>query len=130
MQQVEKAAIHLTNMGNKKEADEMRHQVAHTLINAKKPKPNLTITQRKGLAFLKESENLSVTPFDKGQGFCTIETEKLVEKVESDFCNITLDTRNNTNSYETKIQTKLRELLRDGKIDKKKQKSNSTHLAQ
>ena len=84
-----------------------------------KPKSNLTPSQRKGLSYLKGRKDLSITPFDKGQGFVTIETPKLIEKAEAEFKNTALDTPNKTTAYEGKIQRKLRQLHKDGKLDDK-----------
>ena len=90
-------------------------------MNAKRPKSNLTASQRKGLAYLKK-ENIAVVPYDKGVGFVTIEKDKLVEKAEAQFKNVTLDTRNTTESYERKIQAKIRDLHKQGKIDDRTKK--------
>ena len=63
-------------------------------------------------------KDIAVTPFDKGQGFVSIEREKLVEKAEKEFQNVSMDTPNTTAALERKIQGKLRQIKKDGKLDK------------
>ena len=54
----------------------------------------LTSQQKKGLTYLKKNEEkIAVVPFDKGQGFVTIEREKLIEKSEKEFKNGTASGR-------------------------------------
>ena len=117
MNEVEKCALTLEKKGNNDAAATLRHEVAETLKKAKKPKSNLTSRQKKGLSYFKKNKALSVVPFDKGQGFSTLKTEKLTEKTEKEFKNVTLDTPNGTKSLETKIQKKLRTLHKEDKID-------------
>ena len=118
IEEFEKTCLTLERKGKKKEAETLRHDVTNTLLKAKPPPSNLTSQQKKGLSYLKKNkENIAVVPFDKGQGFVTIEREKLVEKSEKEFQNVTLDTRDTTNSLQTKIQTKLRDLHNKNKID-------------
>jgi hypothetical protein len=90
-------------MGKQKEADKLCHQIASTLMTAGDIKSNLTATQRKGLSFLKKSNTIAVAPFDKGQGFCTIERENLIKKAKKEFKNVTFVTPDNTNTFERKI---------------------------
>jgi hypothetical protein len=75
------------------------------------------------LLFLKNNKDLAVAPFDKGQGFVTLETTKLVHKAEAEFKNTTMDTRNKTTTYERKIQVTLRKLHKKGKLDDNTYKS-------
>ena len=117
MCEVEKCCLTLERQGKKEQAQEIRHNTADLLKKAKKPKSNLTGEQKKGLAYLKKNRDLSVTPFDKGQGFVTIEKEKLVEKSEKEFQNVTLDTPDTTDTLERKIQKKCRDLKKEGKFD-------------
>jgi hypothetical protein len=72
IQEIEKGAISLTRNGKQAEAEDLRHPAANILINSRPPKSNLSAPQKKGLSYLKRNTKLSVTPFDKGQGFCTI----------------------------------------------------------
>jgi hypothetical protein len=65
---------------------------------------------------LRESNDISVTPFDKGQGFITINTEKLVEKTTAEFKNVQSNTTNKTDLLQTKIQNKLKKLKGEGKL--------------
>ena len=117
MNEVEKCALTIEKKGNNHVAATLRHEVSEALKKAKNPKSNLTAKQKKGVSFFKRNKALSVVPFDKGQGFGTLKTEKLVEKTEKEFTNVTLDTPNGTKTLETKIQKKLRELHKEGKID-------------
>ena len=117
MNEVEKCAQTLERKGKTLEAQTLRHETAEILKKAKKPKSNLTAEQKKGLTYLKKKDNLAVTPFDKGQGFVVIEKEKLVEKSEKEFQNVTLDTPDTTDSLERKLQNKLRELKKENKFD-------------
>ena len=113
--EVEKCCLTLERKGKLTEAQVLRHQATNILKNPKKPKSNLTASQRKGLSYLKNRKDLAITPFDKGQGFVSIEKEKLVEKAEKEFQNVSLDTPDTTGSLERKIQTKLRQLKKDKK---------------
>ena len=71
-----------------------------------------------GLSYLKKnSDTIAITPFDKGQGFVSIKREKLVEKSEKEFKNVSKDTEDNTDAVEKKIQRTLRDLHKEGKID-------------
>ena len=65
----------------------------------------------------KKNKNISVTPFDKGQGFVSLDKEKLVEKSEKEFQNVKKDTPNTTGTLERKIKNKLRDLKKAGKIE-------------
>jgi hypothetical protein len=120
IQEVEKAALSLTRLGKHAEAEDLRHHTTNILLNARPPPSNLTSQQKKGLSFLNENKN--ITPFDKGQGLVTLEKEKLVEKAEAEFKNVFRDTPDTTNSYERKIQAKLRKLYKESKIDEKTKK--------
>ena len=118
--EVEKCALTLEKKGENRAAATLRHEMAETLKKAKPPKSNLTSRQKKGLSYLKKKDNLSVLPFDKGQGFGTLKTHGpngLIEKTEKEFKNVTFDTPNGTKALETKIQKKLRALHKEGKID-------------
>ena len=60
--------------------------MAETLKKAKPPKSNLTSRQKKDYHTSIKKDNLSILPFDKGQGFGTLKTHgpnSLVEKTES-----------------------------------------------
>lgn len=115
--EVEKCCLQLENKGKDKEAETLRHEVTHTLLNAPKPKSNLTFQQRKGLTYLKSKKDISIAPYDKGVGFVVMEKEELVKKSEAEFKNVMLDTPDTTSSFEGKIQRTLRQLHREGKID-------------
>ena len=52
-------------------------------------------------------------------GFVTLDRPMLISKAEKEFQNTTMDTPNKTTAYEAKIQRKLRQLHKDGKIDEK-----------
>ena len=117
--ETEKAALQLEKQGKKDKATDLRHQVTNILLHAKPPKPNLTAQQKRGLAFFKRNKQIAVCPFDKSQGFVTVEREKMIQKAEAEFKNNTMDTPNRTAAYESKIQRKLRQLHKDGKIDDK-----------
>ena len=93
-------------------------------MTAKNPPSNLTPQQKKGLTYLrKNSDKLAVTPFDKGQGLVSIERDVLVEKSVKEFNNVTLDTKDTTRCLQTKMQGKLRELHKKGKLDQTTYKS-------
>jgi hypothetical protein len=102
--EIEKCCISLVHQGKQKEADDLRHQAANILRRAPKPKSNLTSQQKLGLAYFNKNKELAVAPFDKGQGFVTLEREKLIKKSED----VSLDTPDTTTSYERKIQATLR----------------------
>jgi hypothetical protein len=121
--EVEKASLALERIGKGKEADELRHQAAHILLKAKTPKSNLTAQQKKGLNYFNRNKNIAVAPFDKGQGFVTLERGKLIDKAQAEFKNTSLDTKNSTAAYERKIQAKLREKHKEGKLDDKTYKA-------
>ena len=117
IEEVEKSCLYLEKKGKKKEAETLRQEIANILIRAKNSKFNLTSQQKKGLSFFSKQKNLSVAPFDKGQGFVVIKTNKLVEKAEKEFKNVKLDTPDTTTTQERKLQTNLREYLKNEKID-------------
>ena len=114
--QIEKAAIQLERAGKRDKASDLRHTTTNILLNAKQPESNLTKQQKKGLSFFKRNPDIAVTPFDKGQGFVTIQKNELIKKAEAEFKNTEFDTANKTSSYEGKIQRKLRNLKDNGKI--------------
>ena len=119
IEETEKACLSLERKGKAKEADTLRHEIGNILIKAKNPRSNLTANQKKGLAHLKSKrDEIAIVPFDKGQGFVSIERKKLVEKVEKEFNNVSFDTKDTTQSLQTKTQNKLRELHKQDKIDK------------
>ena len=89
------------------EAKVLRHKATAILKVPRKPKSNLTHSQRKGLAYLKSKKDIAITPFDKGQGVVSIEREKLVEKAEKEFQNVFMDTPDTTADLERKIHGKL-----------------------
>ena len=97
----------------------VRHETASILIKAKAPCTNLNAEQKKGMKFLKDNkEKIAIVPFDKGEGFASIEREKLNEKAEKEFNNVKMDTKDTTHTLQTKIQNKLRDLHKREKIDK------------
>ena len=68
---------------------------------------NLTSEQKKGLTYLKKhKDEIAIVPFDKGQGFVSISREKLIEKSEKEFSNVSLDTKDTTHTLQNKIQKK------------------------
>ena len=118
IEEVESSCLSLERHGKQEKAEDFRHDMADILLKAKPPKPNLTKEEQKGMSYLKKSkERLAIVPFDKGQGLVSIEREKLVEKSEKEFKNVSLDTEDTTKSHQTKIQRKTRELHKQGKID-------------
>ena len=91
--------------GKKKEADVLRHDVADILLKAKPTRSNLSTQQKKGLSYLKKNKDkIAIVPFDKGQGFVSIERDELVKKSEAEFSNVSLDTKDTTKALQTKIQ--------------------------
>ena len=96
--EVEKCCLTLEREGKTTEAKVLRHEATSILKKPIKPKSNLTHSQKKGLAYLKKKRDIAITPFDKGQGFVSIEREKLVEKAEKEFQNVSMDTPDNTKS--------------------------------
>ena len=70
----------MSNMEYNGDADlakKTRHDIVNTLIkHDKKPKSNLTYSQRKGLQTFKKRENVTAAPYDKGKGFA-------VEKIDN-----------------------------------------------
>jgi hypothetical protein len=54
--------------------------------------------------------------------------ENLIKKAENEFRNVTLDTPDNTNKFERKIQGKLRDLYKSAKIDNKKRSSSTPQV--
>ena len=101
--EVEKCCLTLEREGKTTEAQVLRHEATAILKVPRKLKSNLTNSQRKGLSYLKNKKDIAVTPFDKGQGFVSIEMEKLVEKAEKEFQNVSMDTPNTTTALERKI---------------------------
>ena len=104
---VEKSCLAIERKGKKREADTLRHDTTEILLTAEKPKSNLTASQRKGKAWLKENQDkIAVVPFDKGVGFSIEDREELDKKAEAEFKNVSLDTRDTTKALQTKIQNK------------------------
>ena len=79
----------------------------------------MTPSQKKGLAYLKGRKDLAITHFDKGQWFVSKEREKLVEKAEKEFQNVSLDTPDTTEALGRRIQNKIRNQKKEGKLDDK-----------
>jgi hypothetical protein len=58
-----------------------------------------------------------MTPFDKGLGFVTLERQELITKLKAEFKNVSMDTPDTTISFERKIQSELRGLHKEEKLD-------------
>jgi hypothetical protein len=113
---VERIALHEEKAGRADNAEHIRQATASVLkqVVNKKLKDNLTREERKELNELRRS-NISVVPYDKGIGFCTIEEEKLKEKVFNEFDNVELNSKNGTKSLENRIKKTLKRLLNEEK---------------
>ena len=121
--ETEKAALQLERDGKRDKAADLRHNVTNILLHAKAPKSNLTSQQKRGLNFLKKSKDISVTPFDKGQGFVTLETSKMIQKAEAEFKNTSLDTPNETTTYEGKFNASYASSTKMAKLTTKPTRS-------
>ena len=119
IEETEKACLSLERKGKAKEADTLRHEIGSILLKAKAPRSNLTADEKKGMSHLMSNKDkIAIVPFDKGQGFVCIDRKKLVEKVEKEFNNVSLDTKDTTQALQSKTQNKLRSLYKQDKLEK------------
>ena len=118
IENTEKTCLSLERIGKKAEAETLRFEVSKIVLTAPPPPPNLTSKQKKGLSYLKKNrDKIAVVPFDKGQGLATMDREELVKKSEKEFKNVTLDTKDTTQTHQGRLQRQLREYHKDGKLD-------------
>ena len=119
----EKAAQELERQNLPEQAEKLRQDVAvslHSLNNnPSRHKSNLTQTEQKGLKILQEkikNKEISITPHDKGQGFCVLDHEDLKNKAKAAFQNVTANTEDRTKTHEGRVQRHLLKLKNEGKI--------------
>ena len=60
---------------NQPEAEELRHKVCSTLVNAKLPRPNLTSGEQAALRDLSRDEDIVILPADKGKCIVVLNKE-------------------------------------------------------
>ena len=102
----------------------LSEKVQHTLLCARTPLPNLTLAQRRALLKLKMRKDLYILPADKGDATVVINKTDYEMKVlelitdqctKGDFQELPRDP---THATKVKIENLLREMLRDGAIQK------------
>ena len=75
--------------GRDRDKEPNQRDVADILLKAKPTRSNLSAQQKKGLSYLKKNKDkIAIVPFDKGQGFVSIERDELVKKSEAEFSNV------------------------------------------
>ena len=75
-------------------------------------------SQRKALNEIKEYNNISIYPFDKGSGFVSIKKEDTVQKIKDQIGEINRIAKDPTNSFAVKIKTTLNKLNKKNKFTK------------
>ena len=99
-------------------AQNLRKDILKTLKMCKPPKDNLSKSQRKALNEIKESNLISIYPFDKGSGFVRIKKEDAVQKIKDQIGEINTLAEDPTNSFAVKIKTTLSKLNKKNKFTK------------
>ena len=103
--------------GNPDLAKKTRHDLVNTLLkHDKKPRSNLTYSQRKGLKTFKQRDNVSAAPFDKGKGFAVEKTEKYKEKTIAAMDNVTPNVPDKTKELQKNINSALNKLVEENKL--------------
>ena len=78
----ESSALKLEYDKKNSEAQNLRKDVLRILKMAKPTKNNLTPEQRKALKEIKNDEEISIYPFDKGAGLVRIKTNDAIKKIK------------------------------------------------
>jgi hypothetical protein len=106
--------------GEKKEiAAALRHDVCNTLLRLKKPKLNLTHQQKKGFHSIKQkikNKEIKVAPYDKGKRFVVLDPDDLKQKTLAEMGNVTLNTKDDTQNLQKKINDTLNRLHQEEKL--------------
>ena len=107
---------------DKGQADALRAEITEILIEAKKPKQNLTKAQSKALNTLKKDDSIVILPADKGKCLVVMDREEYVQKMEEklkDESTYRAIKENPTFEIQSKIYELLTEIKNEGQLDDK-----------
>ncbi|XP_065673970.1 uncharacterized protein LOC136090921 [Hydra vulgaris] len=80
---------------------------------------NISKNQRLAINELKNSTNIKLYPFDKGNGFAILNSESAIQKIKEQLGNCAISTVDPTQKFLNLIQRTLSKLKKDKKLDKK-----------
>lgn len=109
VQETEKAALSLSSQSMHEQAKNLRQQVGrvlkHSVENPHLNTTNLNPKEKKDFNILKTmiKYEIALARHDKGQGFVTLPSSQLKEKVYASFQNVTSDTPDETNKLKGQI---------------------------
>ena len=98
------------------DAMKLRQDVLRDLKMSKPPKNNLTKNQRQALKELKNDDDLSIYPYDKGAGLVRIPNPDAIRKIKEQIGNTEIIDKDPTPALTRKFQTTLRQLKQQGKF--------------
>ena len=98
------------------DAMKIRQDVLRDLKMSKPPKNNLTKNQRQALKELKNDDDVSIYPYDKGAGLVRIPNPDAIRKIEEQIGNTEIIDKDPTPALTRKFQTTLRQLKQQGKF--------------
>ena len=106
--------------GNKvREAQTLRKDVLRILKMKKPSRDNLTRNQRKAISEIRNDDETSIYPFNKGAGLVRISTESAKQKIREQLGETNVTDTDPTDSFVTKIQKKLSTLRKLGRFTDK-----------
>ena len=106
--------------GNKvREAQTLRKDVLLILKMKKPARNNLTRNQRRAISEIRNDNETSIYPFDKGAGLVRISTDSAKQKIREQLGETTITDTDPTDSFVTKIQKKLSGLRKLGRFTDK-----------
>ena len=101
------------------EAQVLRKDVLRILRNAKPIQDNLSRNQRQALKEMKEDPDISIYPFDKGNGLVRIKTEDATKKIREQIGNTVIIADDPTDNFARDIKNALSPLNSKGRFTKK-----------
>ena len=101
------------------EAQTLRKEVLSILKMSKQIKDNLTRQQRIAIKELKNNDEVSIYPFDKGSGLVCIKNEDAITKIREQLGNTKMLTTDPTKTFATNIQKLLSHLRKKGRFTDK-----------
>ena len=114
----ESSALKLEYSKKVSEAQDLRKDVLRILKTAKPVKDNLTRDQRSALKELKNDNNISIYPFDKGSGLVRIKNEDAITKIKEQIKDAEIIQVDPTDSFARDIRKELSVLNKKGRFTK------------
>ena len=115
----ESTSLRLEYNNRVEDAQNLRRSVLRLIKINKQPKRNLTLEQLNAMKEIKEDENISIYPFDKGTGFVRIEKEKAIEKIREQIGQTKIVETDPTAMFAVKIRSFLLKLKKRGRFSKR-----------